>query len=102
MKDKLFEELTTSIRQAGRIHRGEKRASREHRFDPVGTAELRRQLDMTQEEFALVIGVPVATLRNWEQGRREPHGPARALLAAVRRDPEHVIRALLDSAKDCA
>ena len=40
----------------------------------------------------------VSTLRNWEQGRREPTGPAKALLRAIRNDPEHVIRALVHAA----
>jgi putative transcriptional regulator len=41
----------------------------------------------TQETFANLIGVPVKTLRNWEQRRREPTGPARVLLAIIERDP---------------
>ena len=41
----------------------------------------------TQRAFAGVIGVPVKTLRNWEQGRRQPTGPARVLLSLVARDP---------------
>jgi len=48
-------------------------------------------------ESAEVRGPPnvdVGTLRNWEQGRREPTGPAKALLAAIRTDPVHVLKAL--------
>jgi transcriptional regulator with XRE-family HTH domain len=41
----------------------------------------------TQQGFADMIGVPVKTLRNWEQRRREPSGPARVLLAVIARDP---------------
>jgi putative transcriptional regulator len=41
----------------------------------------------TQETFARLIGVPVKTLRNWEQRRREPTGPARVLLSMIERDP---------------
>jgi putative transcriptional regulator len=42
---------------------------------------------MTQENFARVIGVSAGTVRNWEQGRRQPTGPARVLLAMVDRNP---------------
>jgi putative transcriptional regulator len=41
-----------------------------------------------------LINVQIGTLRNWEQGRREPTGPAKALLRAIKRDPEHVLAAL--------
>lgn len=94
MDERLFEELTKSVRQAGRIRRGEARPARERRFEPVDVAALRHEMGLTQEELAALVGVPVGTLRNWEQGRREPRGPALALLMAVRRDPEHVLRAL--------
>lgn len=41
----------------------------------------------TQSSFAAAIGVPVKTLRNWEQNRRQPTGPARVLLSLIARDP---------------
>jgi putative transcriptional regulator len=55
---------------------------------------IRDQLDVTQEEFALMIGVSVATLRNWEQGRRTPDGPAQALLRVAAANPKAVVAAL--------
>jgi putative transcriptional regulator len=55
---------------------------------------IRDQLDVTQEEFALMIGVSVATLRNWEQGRRVPDGPAQALLRVAAANPKAVVAAL--------
>jgi putative transcriptional regulator len=51
-------------------------------------------LQQSQSEFALMIGVSVATLQNWEQGRRKPEGPARALLQVALRNPEAVKAAL--------
>ena len=45
-------------------------------------------------QFAELLSIEVSTLRNWEQGRREPTGPARALLRAIRNDPMAVIKAL--------
>jgi putative transcriptional regulator len=50
-------------------------------------ADLRRFTGLTQQEFATALGISVHTLRNWEQGRRRPEGPALALLRVVARHP---------------
>ena len=55
---------------------------------------LRRALGLTQEAFANRYQIPLGTLRDWEQGRREPDQPARAYLRVIARDPEAVHRAL--------
>lgn len=60
--------------------------------------ELRRRARLTQVEFAARLGVPVETIRNWEQGKRMPRGPARALLAVVARAPDTVFTALREGA----
>lgn len=49
---------------------------------------------LPQARFAAMIDVQVATLRNWEQGRRQTTGPAKALPRAIHNDPEHVLKAL--------
>jgi putative transcriptional regulator len=56
--------------------------------------DLRRRARLTQLEFAARLGVPVETIRNWEQGKRAPRGPARALLAVIAHAPEMVFAAL--------
>jgi putative transcriptional regulator len=56
--------------------------------------DLRRRARLTQIEFAARLGVPVETIRNWEQGKRSPRGPARALLAVIAHAPEAVFAAL--------
>ena len=56
--------------------------------------DLRRRARLTQQEFAARLGVPVETIRNWEQGKRVPRGPARALLAVIAHSPETVFAAL--------
>jgi putative transcriptional regulator len=56
--------------------------------------DLRRRAQLTQIEFAARLGVPVETIRNWEQGKRVPRGPARALLAVIAHSPETVFAAL--------
>lgn len=94
MKDAAFQELLTSVRQVGRIRRGESRASRVATFAPTDVQAVRAKLGTSQTEFALMIGVSVATLRNWEQGRRTPDGPALALLRVAARNPKAVIEAL--------
>ena len=56
--------------------------------------DLRRRARLTQIEFAARLEVPVETIRNWEQGKRMPRGPARALLAVIAHAPEAVFAAL--------
>ena len=56
--------------------------------------DLRRRACLTQTEFASRLGVPVETIRNWEQGKRAPRGPARALLAVIAHSPDTVFAAL--------
>jgi putative transcriptional regulator len=61
---------------------------------PPAVRDLRRRARLTQLEFAAKLGVPVETIRNWEQGKRMPRGPARALLAVIAHSPETVFAAL--------
>ena len=94
MKNEDFDALLESVKQAGQIRRGERAPSRSFSFEPADVKAVRARLGKTQVEFAMMIGVSVATLRNWEQGRRMPDGPARALLVVASADPEFVARAL--------
>jgi putative transcriptional regulator len=61
---------------------------------PTAVRDLRRRARLTQTEFAAKLGVPVETIRNWEQGKRAPRGPARALLAVFAHAPDTVFAAL--------
>ena len=56
--------------------------------------EIRMKFHATQRQFARLFGISIETLRNWEQGKRRPHGPARALLRVAQAHPEAVVRAL--------
>jgi putative transcriptional regulator len=94
MRKQDFQELVTSIRQAGSIRRGEAQPSRMTELAPVDVKAIRRRLGKSQSEFARMIGVSIATLQNWEQGRRRPEGPARALLRVAAANPEAVAAAL--------
>jgi len=60
----------------------------------LAVRDLRRRACLTQMEFAAKLGVPVETIRNWEQGKRAPRGPARALLAVIAHAPDMVFQAL--------
>ena len=94
MKQKDFDRLVTSIKQAGAIRRGRLKPGRVTEVQPDDVRSIRLKLDKSQAEFAMMIGVSVATLQNWEQGRRHPEGPARALLRVAARNPRAVVAAL--------
>ena len=94
MKKKMFDELMESVGQMDQIVRGEVTPSREFFVDAAGIKQLRASIGLSQAKFAKVIDVQLTTLQNWEQGRREPTGPAKALLRALRKDPAHVLKAL--------
>jgi putative transcriptional regulator len=94
MRQRDFDELVKSVREAGKIKRGQMAASRSVAFRPDDVRGIRSKLGLSQSEFALLIGVSVATLQNWEQGRRQPEGPARALLRIAAKNPEAVLEAL--------
>ncbi len=94
MKKESFDQLLASVREGGAILRGDAKPSRAFTFQPSDVKKIRATLHQSQAEFALMIGVSVATLRNWEQGRRVPEGPARALLLVAARNPGAVAEAL--------
>ena len=96
MDKNLFSELVESMQQMGEITRGERAPSREVAFDAIEVRKMRAATGLSQAKFAKAISVEVGTLRNWEQGRRLPTGPAQALLKAISRDPKHVMAALGD------
>lgn len=88
------EQLVESVQEMDEIVKGERSPSREFNVDAVSIKQLRARSGLSQAKFARLMRVEVTTLQNWEQGRREPAGPAKALLTAIDRDPEHVLRAL--------
>jgi len=98
MDRKLFDELTRSIKQAGGIARGSRRPSRRFEFTPSRIQAVREKTRLSQAEFARLLNVSVKTLQNWEQARREPTGPAKALLRIVEKEPAVAVRALSSEA----
>ena len=94
MKENDFKNLVKSIKQAGKIKNGQLKPVRTFEFNPMDIKSIRNKLHKSQSEFALMIGVSLSTLQNWEQGRRKPDGPARALLKVASENPEAVSKAL--------
>ena len=94
MKDDLFAELLASVKEGAAIFQGRKDASRTYEFVNPDVRHIRAAYGLTQEGFARMLGISVATLRNWEQGRRRPEGPARILLQVAAKHPEAVLDTL--------
>ncbi|CRI58765.1 MULTISPECIES: NadS family protein [Pseudomonas] len=90
----LFDKLMESVEQMDEIIQGQRPPSRQFEIDALQVKSIRKATGLSQLRFAEMIDVQVATLRNWEQGRREPTGPAKALLRAIHNDPDHVLKAL--------
>jgi putative transcriptional regulator len=91
---KLFKRLVESMGQMDEIVRGVRAPSREFYVDAAKVKEIRAITGLSQPKFAKLLHVDVGTLRNWEQGRREPTGPAQALLRAIKNNPQAVLKAL--------
>ena len=94
MKQTDFDRLVASVKQAGAIRRGQLKPGRVTELQAEDVRAIRSKLAKSQEEFARMIGVSVATLQNWEQGRRRPEGPARALLRVAAKNPQAIVEAL--------
>ena len=90
------QEIISSLNEAARWARGEKVAVRitAVRVPQVDVRQLRRRLNLSQSQFAMRFGFAPASVRNWEQGRTRPDGPARTLLAVIAKHPEAVQDAL--------
>jgi len=93
MRAELFDELLESVSQGGAIVRGRKKAGRRTKMHEPDVAAIRAAYELSQEQFAVLLGISVRTLQNWEQGRRRPQGPARVLLRVAAKHP----RAVLDT-----
>jgi putative transcriptional regulator len=93
MEEELFEELLASVKEMVAIENGEAQPSR--MFIVKNPKEIRERYDMTQAQFARLLGISARTLEKWEQGERHPTGAARVLLQVAARHPD----CLLDTIK---
>ena len=94
MDKAMFEELLESVKEAGAIARGEREPSRKFIFAPLDVKAIRKKTGLSQQRFAIIMGVSVRTLQNWEQGHRTPQGPAVSLLRIMDKDPEAAMKAI--------
>jgi putative transcriptional regulator len=95
MNQDLFDQLRESIEEAGQIRRGKLKPTRVTKIEPVSARVVRHKLGLSQTQFASLLGISTATLRNWEQGRREPRGAAKVLIRIASKHPETVLEAAI-------
>ena len=96
MARKAFDAIAAGLSDAIAHARGEggRGRIRRVRVPDVDVSAVRAKLGLSQADFAAAFGVSLGTVRNWEQGRRHPEGPARALLVVIAKEPETVMEAL--------
>jgi len=91
MEKELFKDLLESVDEAAAIERGDAEAAKVYAYEVPEVKEIRKKLRLTQVSFAEVINISIGTLRNWEQKRRTPTGPAVALLKVIEKYPDEVL-----------
>ena len=94
MDPAVFADLVQSLKEATDISNGKAGASRRIEVEPPDVKAIREQTGLSQKEFARLMRVSIKTLQNWEQQRRNPTGPAAALLKIVMTSPDVVLRIL--------
>jgi putative transcriptional regulator len=94
MSDERFQLLLSSAKEAVAIAKGEKKAARRTIITSPDASVIREKLELSRREFASLLGVSERTLEGWEQKRRTPTGPARALLLVAERQPKALLEAL--------
>lgn len=94
MDKQLFDDLVGSLKEAKAISRGKAAASRRFAVSAPDAKAVREQTGLSQSDFARLMRVSVKTLQNWEQHRRQPTGPAAALLKIVATAPELALKSL--------
>ncbi len=94
MDNDSFDELLSSVQEMNAIVKGKKKAYRKFDFPDPEVKAIRERLGVSQDKFAMILGVSKRTVENWEQGRRHPTGAARSLLKIVESDPEFALQAL--------
>jgi len=92
MKKELFDELLQSVKEAAAIERVKAKPSRTFKVESANAVvRVRSKLGLSQNKFARLLGISENTLQNWEQGRRQPTGPAKVLLKVAARHPQAIL-----------
>ena len=99
MSKKVFEAIKAGLEDAAEYARGDNKKRKTYRVKVknVDVRKVREGLSMSQAEFAEAFGVSPATIKNWEQERRQPEGPARVLLNVIARYPKVVLKSIAAS-----
>lgn len=90
----MFDELMASVQEMDDIAKDKKSPSRRFEFPDPEVKAIRERMGVSQDKFAVILGVSKRTVENWEQGRRQPTGAARSLLKIFDADPQHALKAL--------
>ena len=104
MSKKAFEQIAAGLEDAIAIAKGEAdpAAYRVHAPADIDVLKIRQSLGLTREAFAMRFGLEVGTVRDWEQRKRRPEGPARVLLTVIKNEPDAVTRSLTTNARPAA
>ncbi len=89
-----FESIKKGAEEALAWKQGKKTGARVRQYTAMDVAKIRKNANMTQKEFSESFSIPLSTLRQWEQGKRVPQGPAQALLRIIAHDSKTAIEAL--------
>lgn len=89
-----FESIRKGVLEAIEWKKGKKTGARVHKYTAMDVTQIRKKTKMSQKEFSEVFLIPLSTLRQWEQGKRVPQGPAQALLKIIDNDAETALEAL--------
>ncbi len=94
MDNKMFNELLASVQEMDDVTQGKQAAAKVTEFPEPEVKAMRERMGVSQDKFALILGVSKRTVENWEQGRRHPTGAARSLLKIVQANPQYALEAL--------
>lgn len=94
MAKKAFDKIMAGLQDAVAHAGGDSKRGITHSIPSIDVKSIRKKLGLSQDKFAIAFGIPSATIRNWEQGHRNPEGTARILLTVIDRDPKLVQQVL--------
>ncbi len=89
-----YDSMRKGVKEAIEWEKEEKTGARVREYTAMDVALIRKKTKMSQKEFSRFFFIPLSTLRQWEQGKRVPQGPAQALLRIIDKDAESVLKAL--------
>ena len=85
-------EILEGIKEIKRFKRGEIKLNARTLNEPSPAINIRKKLKLSQSSFASLMGVSPRTIQDWEQGRRQPQGPAKSLLRIAEQHPKYLLR----------